>query len=63
MDSTRLTNVLWNKFVEHGDYEVLDQDIAVCSACGKKHIECQILKSPTNPEPLNLCISCLGGSC
>jgi hypothetical protein len=59
---SRLANALWHRYVEQGDYAVEDQDITDCSACGKKHVECQVLKSPTNPTTLNICISCLGGS-
>jgi hypothetical protein len=63
-EGDRLTNNLWSKYVEHGDYMVIDFDLANCSQCGAENVECQVLESETDASKphINICVKCSGGS-
>jgi hypothetical protein len=47
------------RLIEQGDYEVYGQEIADCSICGMKQVECQVLTHETK-ETVNVCMKCSG---
>ena len=63
-EGDRLNNTLWSKYVEHGDYMVIDFNIDDCTQCGAKNVACQILESESDPSKphINICVKCSGGT-